>query len=292
MEKIYIITPSEIDSTLKSVLDSSENYNYEVEKPEKFSELKEKLDTTLVIFDLPSNEVADLVNQIPKTMPVLVALDGKKTDLDWEDREGDVVYKPYKKEELEIRIANVIKLKILKDEINSLSMTDDLTGLYNRQYLLARLEEELSRSKRYETPITCMIMDIDFFKVVNDMYGYDVGDKVLKQIAVILHKHVRKEDVVTRYGDEEFVVALPATSDRNAYVLAERIRKDIKSFNFFEDDDEPMSVTVSIGISTYPFPHMDPSVNTLIRYAEHSLYNAKKMGKNRSVLFSQINFDI
>jgi diguanylate cyclase (GGDEF)-like protein len=295
MEKIVVVTPGNVDATLKEVLDASENYEFEALKPDKikaYFEDQEKPETSLAIVDAPVSKINDIMSEIPVTVSVLFLIDNEEPQLTWKNREFDIIYKPLKKQELELRISNVLKIKILRDEITSLSLCDDLTGLFNRQYLLNRLEEEMSRSKRYETPITVMLMDIDYFKVINDMYGYEVGDKVLKKISGILKNHVRKEDIVTRYGDEEFVIALPNTTDRNAYVLAERIRKDIKNFKFFEDEEEPMSVTISIGISSYPFPHMEASVNSLIRYAEHSLYNAKKLGKNRVILFSQINFDL
>lgn len=291
MEKIAVITPDSIDAQLKTTLESSENYQYDIIKPEDTKIINDEK-YSLVIIDSAQDSLDNIVSKITMTTPLLVCCDEKAPDINWKNREFDVIYKPLKQKELEIRVSNVLKIKILKDEVSRISVRDDLTGLYNRKHLLSRLEEELSRSKRYATPVTIMLMDIDYFKVINDMYGYQVGDEVLKKIAKILNDVVRKEDIVTRYGDEEFIIALPNTTDRNAYVLAERIRKDVKNFNFFEEENEPMSVTISIGISTYPFPHMDPEVNTLIRYAEHALYNAKKQGKNKVILFSQINFDL
>ena len=290
MEKIAVISPNEIDETLKNVLSSSEDYEYNLVNPDNLKDINEE-NYSLAIIDALPDSIDNIVTKLSLSTPLIFCSDNNNINLDWNNREYDVVYKPFKQKELEIRISNVLKIKILKDEVSRISVCDDLTGLNNRKYLLERLEEELSRSKRYSTPITCMLMDIDYFKVINDMYGFHVGDEVLRKVSDILKMRVRKEDIVTRYGDEEFVIALPNTTDRNAYVLAERIRKDIKAYNFFKDEEEPMSVTISIGISTYPFPHMEPDVNTLIRYAEHSLYNAKKQGKNKVVLFSQINFD-
>lgn len=291
MEKIAVITTDELNPQIKTTLESSENYQYELLKPEETKNINED-NYSLAIIDADKNSLDNIVSKINMTTPLLVCCNEGDPDLNWKNREFDIIYKPLKEKELEIRVSNILKIKILKEEVSRISVRDDLTGLYNRKHLLSRLEEEISRSKRYESPITVMLMDIDYFKVINDMYGYQVGDEVLKKIAKILNDVVRKEDIVTRYGDEEFIIALPNTTDRNAYVLAERIRKDVKKFNFFEEENEPMSVTISIGVSTYPFPHMDAEVNTLIRYAEHALYNAKKQGKNKVVLFSQINFDL
>lgn len=290
MNRIVVISPNEVDETLKKVLESAKNCEFFITPPDDLKTINEE-NYSLAIIDTPADTLDNILSKLSITLPLLVCVNDEKTETEWPKREYDIIYKPFKEKELQLRISNILKMKALKDEVNRISVCDDLTGLNNRKFLLERLEEELSRSRRYSTPITCMLMDIDYFKVVNDMYGYNVGDEVLKKIAIILQKRVRKEDIVTRYGDEEFIVALPNTTDRNAYVLAERIRKDVKAFNFFKDEEEPMSVTISIGIATYPFPHMEPDVNTLTRYAEHALYNAKKQGKNKVVLFSQINFD-
>lgn len=291
MERIAVITPSIIDETLKKILERSENFKFTTVTTDELDNIQAE-DYSLVVIDSPENTIENIVSKLNVSLPLLICFEDNNFKLEWKDREYDIINKPLREQELNIRLSNVLKIKILKDEINRISVCDDLTGLYNRQYLLDRLEEEMSRSKRYNTPISCMLMDIDYFKVINDMYGYQVGDRVLKQISSILKNHIRKEDIVTRYGDEEFIIALPNTNDKNAYVLAERIRKDIKSFKFFKEEEEPMNVTISIGVSTFPFPNMEPDVNTLIRYAEHSLYNAKKQGKNKVVLFSQINFDV
>jgi diguanylate cyclase (GGDEF)-like protein len=113
-------------------------------------------------------------------------------------------------------------------------------------------------------------------------------------ITDVVKKHVRKEDILTRYGDEEFLVILPNTDEENAYVFAERLRRDIERMEFIPDGEEERHIiTISGGISSYPFPvEMDDATQTLIRYAEHALYNAKKRGKNKIIQFSQINLEI
>ena len=126
------------------------------------------------------------------------------------------------------------------------------------------------------------------------MYGYDCGDVLLKDLAEIMTKHVRKEDVLTRYGDEEFIILLPNTDEEHAYLFAERLRRDIAKFEFFpEGEEEPHPITVSGGVSSYPFlANVEEDANTLIRYAEHALYNAKRRGKNKIVQFSQVNIEV
>ena len=192
----------------------------------------------------------------------------------------DYIKTPVDNQELVVRVRNMLKIKELRDKLKTLSTTDELTGLHNRRYLLERMEQEISRAKRYTTPLSLLLFDLDFFKVVNDIYGYDK----LKQL-------IRKEDILTRYGDEEFIVVLPNTSEDNAFLFAERFRKDIEKMEFIPaGEEERHPITISGGIATFPcLPDTEEDANTIIRYAEHALYNAKKRGKNKIVQFSHLN---
>lgn len=203
----------------------------------------------------------------------------------------DYVKTPVDNQELLIRVKNMLKIRELRDKLKTLSTTDELTGLHNRRYLLERMEQEISRSKRYGTPLSVLLFDLDFFKVVNDIYGYEWGDVLLRSIADKLKQLIRKEDILTRYGDEEFIVALPNTSEDNAFLFAERFRKDIEKMEFIPaGEEERHPITISGGISTFPcIADTEEDANTIIRYAEHALYNAKKRGKNKIVQFSQLN---
>ena len=185
--------------------------------------------------------------------------------------------------------------KIAKDDIKKelikTAICDELTGLYNRKYLYQRLEAEISRSKRYGTSLACLLVDIDHFKIINDMYGYDWGDILLRKIAQMLSALVRKEDVLTRYGDEEFIVILPETTEQQAMIFAERFRKDVEKMEFIPaNEDERHPITISGGVSAFPcMEGVEEDANTLIRYSEHALYNAKQSGKNRIIEFSKMN---
>lgn len=203
----------------------------------------------------------------------------------------DFIKTPVSKAELLIRVNNLLRIKTLRDMLGVVTTTDNLTGLHNRKYLHERLDAEISRAKRYKTSLSCLLFDIDFFKVVNDMYGYDWGDILLKSLAEKLKSLVRKEDVLTRYGDEEFLLVLPNTPEENAFLFAERFRRDIEKMEFIPaGEEERHPITISGGISTYPcLENVEEDANTIIRYAEHALYNAKKRGKNKIVQFSQIN---
>lgn len=203
----------------------------------------------------------------------------------------DYIKTPVDNQELVVRVKNMLKIKELRDKLKTLSTTDELTGLHNRRYLLERMEQEISRAKRYSTPLSLLLFDLDFFKVVNDIYGYEWGDVLLRSIADKLKQLIRKEDIITRYGDEEFIVVLPNTSEDNAFLFAERFRKDIEKMEFIPaGEEERHPITISGGIATFPcLPDTEEDANTIIRYAEHALYNAKKRGKNKIVQFSHLN---
>lgn len=203
----------------------------------------------------------------------------------------DYVKTPLDKQEVLVRTKNMLKIKELRDKLKTLATTDELTGLHNRKYLLERMEQEISRAKRYATPLSLLLFDLDFFKSVNDIYGYEWGDVLLKSIADKLRQVIRKEDILTRYGDEEYVVVLPNTPEDNAFLFAERFRKEVERMEFIPaGEEERHPITISGGIATFPcIPDTEEDANTIIRYAEHALYNAKKRGKNKIVQFSQIN---
>jgi len=280
-------------SSIESVLSSNSDYSIKTLNNDQIKEA-ESFNPDLIILDNKSDISKDILirNKIPA--PLLIVSDQIFTDITVRAEAYDYVLTPVKNEELAVRVSNMLKIKQLKNEIKRVSTTDELTGLYNRTFLHQRLEEEISRAKRYNHSISCLLLDIDYFKVVNDMYGYDWGDVLLKMITEVVKRHVRKEDILTRYGDEEFLVILPNTDEDNAYVFAERLRRDIEKMEFIPDgEEERHAITISGGISSYPLSvEVDDATQTLIRYAEHSLYNAKKRGKNKIIQFSQINLEI
>lgn len=167
-----------------------------------------------------------------------------------------------------------------------LAMVDGLTGLFVRRYLDARMEEEIERSRRYNTPFSIIMMDVDDFKKLNDTYGHLVGDRVLKAIANVVKAQMRGVDTAARYGGEEVAVILPRTEMVGAYNLAERIRESIADLRITTDEEPPKSlgVTASLGIAAYPESKAQNGED-LVRKADRALYRAKKTGKNRVELF-------
>lgn len=291
MKNILIFTDKD-SSELVNVIRELDEIDVRVKG---FDELANALtfNPSVIIFDGAIDNIKNVSMVTKIVAPTLVVADKFVSGLVLRGDVFDFVCPPINKDELFLKIKNFIKIKELKDKINQISTTDELTGLHNRKYLQDRIEAEFSRAKRYAQPMSCLLVDIDFFKVINDMYGYDWGDVLLKRIAEILSNLIRKEDILVRYGDEEFVVILPNTPEDNAFIFAERFRRDIEKMEFVPaGETERHPITISGGISAYPFlAGAEENMNTLIRYAEHALYNAKKRGKNKIVQFSQVNLE-
>lgn len=202
----------------------------------------------------------------------------------------DYLPKPYNELELNARIYASLRTKALQDELRKknsqmekllarlerMAVTDALTGLYNRHRFHESLAKEFERAKRYSTPFSLVMFDIDHFKKVNDDYGHLAGDMALKEISNILLQSVREIDTAARYGGEEFMAILPNTEKNDAVSLAERMRKKIGRHKFGEID---RPITVSVGISGMPDEVID-SEDKLIRCADFALYKAKNRGRN------------
>jgi two-component system cell cycle response regulator len=166
--------------------------------------------------------------------------------------------------------------------LEALAHTDPLTHLLNRRALTIRLVSELERVRRYNSPLTMLMIDLDHFKLVNDTYGHLVGDEVLRGIAGILQRSVRSVDMVARYGGEEFVVVLPETGEQGAVTFAERIRERVELHHFPAERNKSgaAKVTVSIGVSSFPSPNVE-SAEDLFARSDAALYRAKELGRNK-----------
>lgn len=290
--KNVVIFSDKAESELENLLKQDDELDIRVKN---IAELKEadKYNPALIVLEASEEKVKEIAMVTRFIAPTLILADKFYEDITVRGEAFDYILRPVSPFELRVRANNLLKIKELKQTIGKVSTTDELTGLHNRKYLHERLDAEISRARRYETKLSCLLLDIDFFKVVNDMYGYDWGDVLLKKIAEMLSGFVRKEDILTRYGDEEFIIILPNTTEENAFIFAERFRREIEKMEFIPaGEEEKHPITISGGISSFPFlENVDENANTLIRYAEHALYNAKKRGKNKIVLFSQVNLD-
>lgn len=290
--KNIVIFSDKNTNELEAMLATNEEYDVRVKNIDEVKEAA-KFNPALIIFNCSEAKLKEVSMVTKLNTPALIIAEKFVGDIIFRGDSYDFVTTPIDEKELNLRLKNLLKIKELKETIDQVSTTDALTGLHNRKFLHERLEAEISRAKRYDNRVSCLLLDIDFFKVVNDMYGYDWGDVLLKKIAEMLKGFIRKEDILTRYGDEEFIVILPNTPEENAYLFAERFRRDIEKMEFIPaGEEERHPITISGGIASYPFlQNVEEDANTLIRYAEHALYNAKKRGKNKIVQFSQINIE-
>lgn len=287
MKNIVIYTDKN-SSALADVISTIEDSNVRLENAENLKDYETLNPGVIIIESVPN--IKDVLMVTKFKFPVLFIGETFK-GATVRAVAFDYIKTPVDNQELVIRVKSMLKIKELRDKLKTLSTTDELTGLHNRKYLLERMEQEISRSKRYGNALSVLLFDLDFFKVVNDIYGYEWGDVLLRSIADKLKQLIRKEDILTRYGDEEFIVVLPNTTEDNAFLFAERFRKDIEKMEFIPaGEEERHPITISGGISTFPcIPDAEEDANTIIRYAEHALYNAKKRGKNKIVQFSQLN---
>jgi diguanylate cyclase (GGDEF)-like protein len=171
------------------------------------------------------------------------------------------------------------EIQNLQEKLREQAMRDSITGVYNRRYLEETLSREISHAQRKIYPLSVIMLDIDFFKKVNDTYGHKVGDDVLISLSQLLQAETRDSDCVSRYGGDEFVMVMPEMTEEDAFQRAELWRDAIKNKDFLIGENK-VSVTVSMGISTFPANGSDSEA--LLKAADEALYQAKATGRDRT----------
>jgi two-component system, cell cycle response regulator len=202
---------------------------------------------------------------------------------------NDYLLRPVDRNELLARARTQIKKRRYTDHLrdnvqNSIEMaiTDALTGLHNRRYMESHLATLAEQASARGKPLALMILDIDFFKAINDTYGHDAGDDVLREFAVRIRKSIRGIDLACRYGGEEFVIVMPETDLHVAGMVAERLRRSIAGEKFaINKGAKRVDVTISIGLST--LERKGEAVADVLKRADKALYRAKNDGRNRVV---------
>lgn len=183
--------------------------------------------------------------------------------------------------ELVVLMSAHISLALENNRLYEISVLDGLTNIFNRRYLEQRLMEEVAYSRRYTKPLSVVLLDIDFFKRLNDTYGHQAGDFVLKKVSQMLSDALREYDVVARYGGEEFAIVLPTTPKQKGATIAERLRIAVCDGDFrFKEHD--ISCSISLGVASFPEDGRDP--DGLIAAADAALYKAKDSGRNQVAL--------
>jgi diguanylate cyclase (GGDEF)-like protein len=187
-------------------------------------------------------------------------------------------------------LVNIISISIENaqhyEEIKNLSLTDEMTKLHNYRSFKSRLKEEVNRAKRNQSKVSLVILDIDHFKNYNDTLGHQAGDEALREVGKVLRKTVRDEDIVSRYGGEEFCVIFPGIGKEENMNLGERIRFKIETHKFYKEKVQPIGqLTISLGGATYPDDASE--IHGLIQKADEALYHAKHMGRNQIQIYGK-----
>jgi diguanylate cyclase (GGDEF)-like protein len=190
---------------------------------------------------------------------------------------GHVMYHFFRKD-----FFNQQKLQEKKGQLQKLARHDQLTGLYDRRFFEARLEEEFQRAKRYDLDLSLLMMDLDHFKKINDTFGHPAGDEVLSTFGTMIQDEVRSTDIAGRYGGEEFSIAMPETSLEGAIRTGERLREKLNQHSFRTDEGEEFSVTCSLGLAGFRLEMNNFS--DFVKEADDALYQAKEGGRNQLIV--------
>jgi len=193
----------------------------------------------------------------------------------------DYITKPIHPSIVKARVKTHITLKQQRDLLKSMAVRDQLTGLYNRHYLVDMMTRMVSEAKRHQQPLCVVMVDIDHFKEVNDSFGHLEGDKVLQKIAKILQNGARKEDIVARFGGEEMVLVLNNCPLEEAAIKAEKLRKEIEL-------SEPEGITIRASFGVAQMSALNDTCEKLVKSADDALYEAKAKGRNRVEIFSTL----
>ena len=249
---------------------------------------EEKVDLILLDIMMPEMdgyEVCKRLKSNEKTKDIPVIFITAKTDEEsiakaYDVGGSDYVRKPFLPKELLSRIKKELKLQDIMQELKLLALTDSLTKLYNRRFFIDASQTFLEVAKRENSPLSLLMIDIDKFKNINDTYGHQIGDEIIKLLAKIMLEGERKSDMSCRYGGEEFVILLPNTSLQEAQYVAQKIKNRVESSHFKTPEQDEVTFTISIGIATVNLVD-EINIEKMLKRADDALYEAKEKGRNQ-----------
>ena len=252
-------------------------------------------DLIIVDIDLQGEDGFDILRSIrvePRYDAIPIVVYSSQNDTDTKTRALDLgaleyLKKPLTSKELAAHVRAILRFKLKQDQIfeeyerlSELSLTDPLTGAYNRRALDTFLKSRLSESSRHGIPVSCVMFDIDHFKDVNDTHGHQVGDVVIKDISDLVRSLCRQEDALIRYGGEEYLVILFHTPRDGAVIFGERVRESVSEHAFHSGE---LKITISGGIASLPEDEIPSDPEAMINLADQRLYTAKRKGRDQIV---------
>ncbi len=262
-------------------------------------ELKNRFyNIALVDIDLPDGSGLDLLQEIEKlkkeTLAIIMTGTSSLDNSIFALNKGAFAYvqKPINIDELKEFIKNAVEIqrssrenKDMMGKLKTLSLKDPHTGIHNYRYLVERLTSEINRAKRYSLSISVIMIDLDYFKSVNDVYGHECGNQVLKEFAGYLTDFIRSNDVVVRYGGEEFIIVLPEASKNDAILFAQRLLDNLAKY-VFDAGGNKIKLKMSMGLSNFPEDgNGTDTVSGILDLADKAVLNAKEAGGNRLYTF-------
>lgn len=252
--------------------------------------IKDQIDVVLLDWELPDGSGIELISEIFSSssvgwLPVIMVTghtEPENLKLAIEAGATDYITKPAKEIELLARIFSALRMKSLHDQLRETSIRDVMTGLYNRRYMEERIDQEFQRCKRHKHNLSLAMIDIDFFKKINDTYGHETGDIVLKRIASELKTCLRKSDIISRFGGEEFVIVFPETGLVDATRVLDKIREMVSGLELHSESGQVFKISFSGGVAGGDITQIDNPID-LLRTADKLLYEAKSSGRNRII---------
>ena len=297
-----LVVEDDVDflKTLMEFLNESGFETISANSAEEAEEILKKKEINLVLTDikLPGMDGIKLAKNIKKKYNLgVIVMTAYSFEYSFEDviKNGanDLIFKPFKFNELLLRIKKVIKeLSLLDDHekminaLTRLTIEDSLTGLYNSRHFYDQLDKEIKRSVRYLHPISLIFIDVDNLKEINDNYGHMIGDKILRLIAKRIKACLRSNDSAYRFAGDEFTLILPETTASEAKSLADRILSKFVNESFVVNKIEISKITLSIGIAEY---QMNEGNQQFVHRADLTMYEAKQRGGNRVIVSPAVN---
>jgi two-component system, cell cycle response regulator len=291
MHKVFVVDDNKKNiRLLREILEDNFFEVYPFENGLSVVAMAKELKPSIILLDIMMPEMdgfevcqalkQDLETQDIPVIMITAKAEGADVKRGLESGAFDYIKKPIDEVETLARIQAVLRFKDEQDQLKERAMKDSMTGLFNHALLMDLFQKEYAKAERNNDPLSFVMLDIDFFKKVNDTYGHKAGDHVLRGIASILNLTVRQSDMVGRYGGDEFGLILPGISSEHALQLCERLRKSVEEHIFHLDT--VVMITVSIGVCNRSLEFTE--YKEMIRMADKMLYEAKAKGRNRVIM--------